>query len=138
MKYKELNVARPICREKRTFVFIRSRLKSFAYAANGISVFFKTETNAAIHLFVAFMVLIVSVLLNISSAEIIVVTFSIAFVWVTEMINTAIERTMDLISPEEHPEVKVIKDIAAGAVLMASISAVIAGCIIFIPKLFLV
>jgi len=54
---------------------------------------------------------------------------------VAEMINTAIEKTIDFISVEKHPQIKLIKDIAAGAVLIASLAAVVVGLFIFIPKL---
>lgn len=69
--------------------------------------------------------------------EVIAISFSIALVWVTEMINTAIEKSMDLISLEKHPQIKIIKDIAAGAVLVASICSAIVGSVIFLPKLFI-
>jgi diacylglycerol kinase len=51
------------------------------------------------------------------------------------MVNTALEKTIDFISVEKHPQIKLIKDVAAGAVLIAAIAAVIVGCFIFIPKL---
>jgi diacylglycerol kinase (ATP) len=60
----------------------------------------------------------------------------IGLVWVAEIFNTAIEKIMDLISPSYHPEVKLIKDLAAAAVLTTAFIAVIAGAIIFIPKFF--
>ena len=60
-----------------------------------------------------------------------------AFVWITEMINTAIEKAMDFITLEKHSQIKLIKDLAAGAVLVASITALITGSIIFVPKLIL-
>ena len=62
--------------------------------------------------------------------------FAAGFVWSAEIFNTAIESMMDHLSPEKHPRVKYIKDLAAGAVLVAAITAIIAGLIIFIPKIF--
>jgi diacylglycerol kinase len=56
-------------------------------------------------------------------------------VWITEMLNTCIERIMDFAHPEDHPHIKFIKDLAAGAVLVAAFTAVVAGLLIFIPKL---
>ena len=56
-------------------------------------------------------------------------------VWITEMLNSCIERLIDFFYPEEHPQIKFIKDLAAGAVLVAAITAVVAGLLIFIPKL---
>jgi diacylglycerol kinase (ATP) len=113
----------------------KARLKSFVYAWEGIVSFFRWEQNAQIHLVITFLVLVLSVTLGVSNWEAIAVVFSIAFVWVAEMINTAIEKTIDFVSMERHPQIKLIKDIAAGAVLVASLTAVIVGSFIFIPKL---
>jgi diacylglycerol kinase (ATP) len=113
----------------------RARLKSFVYAGEGIVSFFRWEHNAQIHLAITILVLVLSVALGINKWEAIAVVFSIGFVWVTEMINTAIEKTADFISVERHPQIKLIKDMAAGAVLIACLAAVIVGSFIFIPKL---
>jgi diacylglycerol kinase len=66
----------------------------------------------------------------------VVLLIVMALVWITEIFNTCIEKVMDFVSPEYHPKVKVIKDIAAAAGLIMAIVAVIAGGMIFIPKLF--
>ena len=60
---------------------------------------------------------------------------AIGFVWTTEIINTAIEKIMNLISEEQRPEIRIIKDMSAAAVLIAAIAALVTGCIVFIPKL---
>jgi len=113
----------------------KARLKSFIYAWDGIVCFFKREPNAQIHLTATVLVLVLSVTLGVNKWEAIAVVFSIVFVWIAEMLNTSIEKTMDFISSEKHPQIKQVKDIAAGAVLVAAIAAVIVGCLIFIPKL---
>lgn len=113
----------------------KARLKSFVYAWEGIVSFFRSEHNAQIHLAITFLVLVLSVTLGVNKWEAIAVVFSIAIVWVTEMVNTAIEKTIDFVSLEKHPQIKLVKDIAAGAVLIASVAAVIVGLFIFIPKL---
>jgi diacylglycerol kinase len=113
----------------------KSRLKSFAYAWEGVVSFFRGEHNAWIHLVITSLVLVLSVTLEINKWEAIAVVFSVAFVWTAEMFNTAIEKAMDFISVERHPQIKLVKDIAAGAVLIAAIAAVLVGCFIFIPKL---
>jgi len=113
----------------------RQRLKSFVYAFAGIWYFFRREHNAWIHAIAAFVVLVVAFLTSISALEIIVILISIALVWITEMFNTAIESIMDHVSPAQHPNVKVIKDLAAGGVLIAAFTAFIIGLIIFIPKI---
>jgi diacylglycerol kinase (ATP) len=113
----------------------KARLKSFVYAWEGIVSFFRKEHNAQIHLAATVLVLVLSVTLGVNKWEAIAVVFSVAFVWIAEMFNTAIEKAMDFISVEKHPQIKLIKDIAAGAVLIAAIASVIVGCFIFIPKL---
>ena len=113
------------------------RLKSFSYAFDGIISFFTGGVHARIHLLAAIVVVIAGFYFRISVVEMIVISFSIALVWITEMINTAIEKCMDMITLEKHPQVKIIKDIAAGAVLVAAITAVIVGSVVFIPKIFL-
>lgn len=115
---------------------VRARLKSFVYAGSGIYRFFRTEHNAQIHLVVSIVVAVLCVITHTSRAETAAVVFSIALVWMAEMFNTSIEKSMDFITEERHPQIKTIKDIAAGAVLVAAIAAVIIGCIIFIPKFF--
>ena len=110
------------------------RYKSFVYAFNGIIAFLRSGPNAQIHMAATVIVAALSVFFGLTKMEIIVICFSVGFVWVTEMINTAIEKTMDFITLKKHEEIRIIKDIASGSVLVASIVAVIAGLIIFIPK----
>jgi len=114
---------------------IRKRLKSFVYAGNGIKILLRDEHNARIHLFATIIVIILGFLYNISSIEWIAVLFSIALVISMEMINSAIENMCNFISPEMHASIKIIKDLAAGAVLVSAIIALIIGLIIFVPKI---
>ena len=113
----------------------KARAKSFTFASRGIWRFFRTEHNAWIHLAATFVIIAFAFLFKLTTIEAICVVFCIAFVWVTEMINTAIEKAMDFISTDRHEQIRNIKDMAAGAVLIASITAVIVGSIIFIPKI---
>lgn len=112
---------------------IRGRLKSFYYAGAGIKQFFR-EHNARIHLAAAIAVSILAWRLKVSHLETVALVIVIGLVWVTEMLNSCLEKAMDFITREEHPEIKAIKDLAAGAVLIASITAIIVGSFIFIPK----
>jgi diacylglycerol kinase (ATP) len=113
---------------------VRSRLRSFNYAGAGIRRFFRHEHNAWIHLAAAITVSILAWRLKVSHMEAVALVVVIGLVWVTEMLNTCLEKAMDFITREEHPEIKIIKDLAAGAVLIASITAAIVGLFIFIPK----
>ena len=119
--------------ERKRFSFKR-RLGSFVYAVSGFSYFFITQHNAWIHAVATATVCILGFIFHLSAIEWIAVIFAMAMVWVTELFNTAIEKSMDHLSPAEHPDVKMIKDISAAAVLAAAIAAFIVGLIIFIPK----
>lgn len=114
----------------------KARIKSFGFAGRGIWRFFRTEHNAWIHLTATIVVVLLAFFFNLTRYEAICIVFCIAFVWVTEMINTAIEKAMDYISIERHEQIRNIKDMAAGAVLIASVTSVIVGAIIFLPKFF--
>jgi diacylglycerol kinase (ATP) len=113
---------------------IRGRLKSFYYAGAGLKQFFRQEHNARIHLVAAIVVSILAWCLKVSQMEAVALVIVIGFVWVTEILNTCLEKAMDFITRERHPQIKIIKDLAAGAVLIATITAVIVGLFIFIPK----
>jgi diacylglycerol kinase (ATP) len=114
---------------------IRSRIKSFRYAIAGIRDFVCREHNAWIHLAATLGVIIAAKVLKVSEMEAIVLALAIGLVWVAEILNTCLERTADLVSREDHPSIKYIKDLAAGAVLVAAVTAVVVGLIIFIPKI---
>jgi diacylglycerol kinase (ATP) len=114
---------------------IRSRIRSFRYAGAGIARFLQQEHNAWIHLLATLSVVLAAWLLQVSRMEAIALTGAVGLVWITEMLNTCLERMADMVLLEEHPEIKFIKDLAAGAVLVAAITAVIIGLFIFIPKI---
>lgn len=113
---------------------VRGRLRSFYYAGAGLKKFFGEEHNARIHLAAAIVAGILGWWCKVSHTEALALVIVIGLVWVTEILNTCIERAMDFITRETRPEIKLIKDLAAGAVLIASLTAVIVGAFIFIPK----
>jgi diacylglycerol kinase (ATP) len=114
---------------------LRARAQSFNYALDGIKDFFKEEHNARIHLAATVVVIILSFVLSVTTIEAVVLTLSIGFVWVAEIFNTAIEKAMDFISTAKDSRIKTIKDLSAAAVLIATLVAVLAGSLIFIPKI---
>lgn len=114
---------------------IRSRIRSFSFAIAGIRTFIIREHNARVHLVGTIAVIAVACLLHVSPMEAAVLTIVTGLVWITEMLNTCIERLADLITRERNPHIKIIKDLAAGAVLIAAITAVIVGLFIFIPRI---
>lgn len=114
----------------------KARLKSFYFAFQGLKLFFKTQHNAWIHAVSAIIVIVLGFLLKINSAEWCWLIVAISTVFITEMLNTAIEFLCDFVSPEIHPQIKKIKDVSAAAVLIAALAAVAIGMIIFLPKFF--
>lgn len=115
---------------------IGDRILSFGFAIQGLITFFKTQHNAWIHLLATGVVITMGFVLKVNSAEWCWLIVSIGFVFAAEMFNTAIEFLTDLVSPQFHPIAKKVKDVAAGSVLIAALSAVAIGLIVFLPKLF--
>jgi diacylglycerol kinase len=120
--------------EQTKFSF-QNRLKSFRFALAGFRELLIREHNARIHLAATVGVIVAGILFRVSTTEAAVLAVVTGGVWITEILNTCIERIMDFIHPEEHPYIKYIKDLAAGAVLAAALTAAVAGLLIFIPKL---
>jgi diacylglycerol kinase (ATP) len=114
---------------------IRSRIKSFSYAFAGLRRFIIREHNARIHLLATIIVIIAGVAFKITAVEAAMLAIVTGLVWVAEILNTCVERLADLITKERHPGIGIVKDLAAGAVLIAAIIAVIVALFIFIPKI---
>lgn len=114
---------------------IKKFLKSFTYAFNGLRAVWRTEQNMRVHAVAATIALTLCFLLNVSTVEFIIVIICIGVVIAFELLNTAIEKLCNIISPQKNDRIKDIKDISAGAVLVVSIIALICGLIIFIPKI---
>lgn len=110
--------------------------KSFGFALNGIRQCFISETNFKIHTAFAVLVIAAGLLLHISSFNWIILVICMAFVFAAELINTAIEKLCDMVHVAQHPQIKLIKDMSAAAVLIISIAAAITGLIVFIPKIY--
>ena len=110
-------------------------LKGFYFAFNGISYSFRTQLNFRIHCLISLLVIAVCFYLGLTAAEWLWIFAAIAFVFIAELFNTAIEILVDLVSPEFNPKAGLIKDISAAAVLIAAIMALITGIIILLPKI---
>jgi diacylglycerol kinase (ATP) len=115
---------------------IRARVRSFRFAMDGIASFFLREHNAWLHFIATVAVFTLAAFVGVSKLELLALVFAVGFVWVAEMFNTCIERMMDFISVKQDAEIKFIKDLAAGAVLTAAVTALVVGLVVFIPKLF--
>jgi len=109
-------------------------LDSFNYAFEGIIHVLRTQRNLRIHFAIAFAVLILALVVNVTKLELIALLISVAFVLIAEMLNTAIEAAIDIATTSFDPMAKLAKDIAAGAVLIASANAVVVGYLVFAGK----
>jgi len=109
---------------------------SFRYAFKGLKYVLRSERNARIHVVFAVLALIMSILLRIGLEEWLFVVTSITLVFFAEIINTAIEKTLDLITQENNQLVKLIKDMTAAGVLVAAMGAVIVASVVFIPRIY--
>jgi diacylglycerol kinase len=110
-------------------------MRKFHVAFKGLVFFFKNELNAKIHAAISIMVIVSGFYFKLNLIEWGLISISIALVFTAEIINTAIEKAMDLVHPEENPYVGIIKDVAAGAVLFASIMSAVIGLLVFVPHL---
>lgn len=121
--------------EKRTSLSLKSRLKSFTFAARGIIYAITSQPNLWFHLVAAIAAIALGIFYNISTAEWFFVIFAIGFVLSAELFNSSIEKVVDLIQPGKHKFAEQAKDMAAGAVLITAIAAATIGLMIFLPKI---
>lgn len=117
---------------------IKRLKKSFGYAFKGIDNVISNEPNMKIHVSVAILVVITAFLLKISMIEWIILVLLIGLVLAAEVINTTIENLVDMYTKEYNEKAKVVKDTAAGTVLILAITAAIIGLMILVPKIILV
>jgi diacylglycerol kinase (ATP) len=114
---------------------IKSRLRSFVYAFNGLKLMLKGQYNFFIHIIIALIAIALGFYFDLSRAEWLWIILSIGMVFSAEIFNTSIEHLTDLAHAEPNPLAGKVKDLAAAAVLVASVTALIIGLIIFIPYL---
>jgi diacylglycerol kinase (ATP) len=112
-----------------------SLVRSFNYAFEGVIHVLRTQRNMRIHFAIATIVLILAFSYGVSKIELMALIIAIAFVLIAEMVNTAVEATIDLTTTSFDPLAKLAKDIAAGAVLIASITAIVVGYLVFAHRL---
>lgn len=113
----------------------QSLWKAFYNAWKGIQHFFLHDRNGRIHLGAAIAAVLAGFILKVTAIEWVVLLICIAAVIALEMINAAIEKLCDLVHKDYHPTIKIIKDISAGAVMLAAVISVVIGTIIFFPKI---
>ena len=106
------------------------------FAWNGLKTVVKTEKNFQFHLIATALVIIIGVVCRLNGVEWSIIFLAIGLVLVAEMINTVVEKMIDYIKPDLHPQAGVIKDMAAGAVLVAALIAIIIGFLVYLPKIY--
>ena len=110
-------------------------LNSFKYAFQGILTSFKSERNMKVHFAIMILVIVFGFIYKINKIEWMICIILFGIVIAGELINTAIEITVDIAMPEKNEKAKKAKDVSAGAVLVTAIGATVVGAIIFIPKI---
>lgn len=108
-------------------------IRSFGYAFRGLEHAYRYDQNLRIHFLIAAIVIILSILFEINPFEMGILGIMILLVMVTEMINTAIERMVDLITKEHREDAKIAKDVAAGMVFLTAAGSLVVGVLIFLP-----
>src|ERR671930_519383 len=117
--------------ERLTHRRARTLLESFNFAVEGIIHVLRTQRNMRFHFLAAVAVLIAAIAIGVSKLELIALLLAIAFVFITEMINSALEQAIDVATTSFDPLAKLAKDVAAGAVLIATVNAVAIGYLVF-------
>lgn len=115
---------------------VKRFFNSFKYSFDGLKYAYLNEQSLTIHISVAIVVILAGILLKITQMQWLFILMCIGIIMATELINTSIEATIDLISPEYNQLAKIAKDTASAAVFVFSFVALSGGLIIFIPKLF--
>lgn len=110
-------------------------LRSFRHASWGLWYALVHDQNLRVHFFIAFVVVLASIYLRVNPFEMGILGVMILLVITTEMINSAIEKMVDLITKEHREEAKIAKDVSAGMVLVAALGSIIVGFLIFLPYL---
>ncbi len=109
-------------------------IKSFKHARAGAQHALRTQRNLWIHFFIGLGVIAFAVWLQVTLLELAVLIVTIFGVIVAEMVNTALEELVNVLSPQHREEAALAKNVGAGAVLLAAAGAVAVGCLIFIPR----
>lgn len=110
-------------------------IKSFSYAFEGVHYAIVHNQNLRFHIIIAILVVLASIFFHVTPFEMGILGVMIVLVIASEMINTAIEQMVDLITKEHREEAKIAKDVAAGMVLVAAMGSIIVGILIFVPHI---
>ena len=114
---------------------LHSTQRSFIFAFNGIKETIKSEPNFRIQLVIGLLAIVMGIVLRLSTIEWAILSITIFFVLLLELLNTVIEVLVDIVSPQIQEKAKMAKDISAAMVLSSAILSLIIGSILFIPKI---
>ncbi len=112
---------------------VKARFHSMRFAINGLQILWKEQHNSRVHLLATIVVILVGLVLSMSAIQWIALLLLIALVWVAEALNSAVEYLCDRVTVEHDPLIGKAKDVAAAGVLIASITAVVGGMLLFVP-----
>lgn len=124
-----------VSKNKKKKYSLKRLFNSFGYALKGVISVYKTEQNILIHTIIAIFVVGLGIYLKVSSMEACILIIMIGLVIAFEIINTALEYTVDVAMPNIHPLAKMAKDASSGAVLIMAITSIMVGIIIFLPRI---
>lgn len=116
-------------------IHVRGVARSFRFAWRGLAFLLRSQANARIHAAATVLVIAAGLLLRLSPVEWCAILIAAAAVWIAEALNTSVEQLADAVAPSMHPLVERAKNVAAGAVLVAAITAVGVALLIVVPKL---
>lgn len=114
--------------------FLRGRLRGFGFAIKGAFMLLRNEASIQVQAVIAVLVTIAGFYFNLSTTEWMMQIFAIGLVMSAEGLNTAIEEMANFVHPDFHKKIGYIKDVSAGAVFFSALTAIIIGCLIYIPK----
>ena len=114
---------------------LKSRLGSFRFAFRGLWSLLKNEHNSRIHIIAAIFAIITGIILKIDTFEWALLTILIGIVFLAELLNSSLEALADFVKPEHNEQIRKVKDFSAAAVLVSALISIIAGGLIFIPRI---
>lgn len=109
--------------------------RSFRYAAKGLAYAFRYEQSFRVQLSIAIVLVAVASLIGVSPTETLILTLVVSSILVLELLNTILEKFLDILKPRMHPFVGLMKDLMAAAVFVAALGALVIGAVIFFPRL---
>lgn len=115
---------------------VQGRIRSFGFAMKGLAHLLKDEPNSLVHLLAAAGAFSAAWFFDVTPGEWLWIASAVVLVFITETLNTAIENLVDLVQPEFHPLAGKVKDLCAGAVLLAALYALVVAFIVFLPYIF--